>query len=161
MNGTRLFTIPIYVRDPDSHHRNQSLMKSRYIAEVVQPATDEERIEGNIRYDHWFYKPWPYTQMVGAVEITVNQFGDLKAYYWYVDARRVTDSIRKKKFRYAGKLSDVSKLGRPNGRIREDIIRFVENLPKLRTRFKNRYFDAHDLVSLLPAIDFAAIHAPT
>ena len=67
--------------------------------------------------------------------------------------------MARKKFRYTGKLIDVSKLRRDNETIRSDIRHFLEILPRLRQRFRRRYIDDSDIETILDAIDFSKIHA--
>ena len=97
MHGIRLFTIPIYSRDPEKHVCAERGRKAKFLSEIIRPAAPEDGAEWEHRYDQWYFMPWPYSQMIGAVEIRLNHFGDMKAFYWFVDAKRITDRMRNKK----------------------------------------------------------------
>jgi len=80
----------------------------------------------------------------------------VKAYYWYVEAQRTKPVMRHKKFRFSGKLCDVSWniTEKDDVTIRQDILEFLDCLPKLRKKFTHRYFDTEQIRNILPFINF-------
>jgi len=129
--------------------------KRKFVDDNLAMKHHMNREEYETIFDKTKWIPWEYSQIVGYVEINV-KFSDLKAYY-YVNAKKVSVNLQKRTMEYKGKLFDVSKLNRDNIVIRQDIRNFVSNLPKLRERFKNNYFDTRTLEKTLDSIDFTKV----
>jgi hypothetical protein len=158
MHGERLFTIPIYLKSLDAHAERQKSKKEKFVNEFMSMKYHLTKEEYESQFDQLYWIPWQYTQIVGYIEINISQFGDLKAYYWFVKAKRLSENLKDRTMDYSGKLFDVSKLNKPNDTIRSDIKHFISALPKLRKKFKDRYFDTESLDLLLDSIDFKLIN---
>jgi hypothetical protein len=157
MHVKHLFTIPIYLKSLDAHAERQKSKKDTFVNESMSMKHHLKKEEYELQFDQLYWIPWHYTQIVGYIEIIISQFGDLKAYYWFVKAKRLSENLKDRTMEYSGKLFDVSKLDKPNDVIRSDINHFISILPKLRERFKDRYFDTESLELLLDSIDFKSI----
>lgn len=158
MHGERLFTIPIYLKSSNEHYKAQNRKKAKFVSESMSMKyhLSEEEYESQFLQMYWI--PWQYTQIVGYVEINICQFGDLKAYYWFVKAKRLAENLKDRTMDCSGKLFDVSKLNKPNDKIRNDIREFISILPKLRKKFEGRYFDTESIDLSLDSIDFKTIN---
>ena len=154
MHGKTLFTIPIYQRSCDEHSALMLGKKREYINKFASKHFPNELLES--QFDSTMFYPWKYSQVIGYVEINV-EFNDLKAYYWWVKAENITFRLKVRVMEEKGKLADVSKITYPNKKIRKDIKEFVQTLPQLRAKFKNKYFDTNNLEIILEVIDFKKI----
>ena len=157
MHGPHLFLIPIYYRSLAKHASEMEKRKTKFVEDMMsmQYHLSKEEYEETFNREYWL--PWEYSQIVGYVEINISPFGDLKAYYWFVRAKILSDKMKDRTMEYAGKLFDVSKLNKSNETIRSDIRHFISVLPSLRKRFKGRYFDTRPLDMVLDAIDFSLV----
>jgi hypothetical protein len=153
MHGEQLFLIPIYHRSMDKHADIMNEKKKKFISENMVREQHLQKEEYEAIFDKSMRLPWQYSQIVGFVEINI-EFNDLKSYYWFVSAKRVSYLLKDRTMEYRGKLSDVSKLNRDNEVIRRDIRDFISKLPSLRRQFKNRHFDTRALFMILNAVDF-------
>jgi len=158
MHGPHLFVIPIYYKCLEEHVSEMEKRKIKFIQDnmSMQHHLSKEEYEKDFSRKYWL--PWEYSQIVGYVEINIiSPFGDLKAYYSFVKAKRLSYEMKDRNIKYVGKLFDVSKLNKSNEKIRNDIRNFVSFLPSLRNRFKGRYFDSRIIEMVLDAIDFSLI----
>lgn len=80
--------------------------RESYVRDAMQFAhrVPHEQLEEMFNRYHWL--PWQYTQIVGYVELRLVDEA-IKAYYWYVDAKRISARMQRKPFVFAGKLIDV------------------------------------------------------
>lgn len=157
MHGPRIFLIPIYYRSLKKHASEMEMRKTKFVKKMMTMKFHLGNDEYEQTFDREYRLPWDYSQIVGYIEVTISPFGDLKAYYWFVKAKRLSDRMKDRTMEYAGKLFDVSKLNKSNEKIRSDVRRFISVLPSLKKRFKNRYFDTRPMEIVLDAIDFSLI----
>ncbi|MHB8471390.1 MAG: hypothetical protein ACYDC8_00805 [Gammaproteobacteria bacterium] len=157
MHGPHLFLIPIYFRSLEKHASDMEKRKTKFVKDMMSMRHHLNNKEYEETFDRDYWMPWEYSQVVGYVEMCISPFGDLKAYYWFVKAKRISSKMNNREMKYAGKLFDVSKLNKSNETIRSDIRHFISVLPSLRERFKGRYFDSRPLEMVLDAIDFSLI----
>ena len=124
-------------------------------SKFLNPDSIEDIAKNYIRYET---APWKFNQIVGFVELTY-EVGGIKAYYSWVDAKRVAPSMARKKFHFCGKLVDVSRnpTKKRNSEIRKDVRLFIKNLPMLRQRFKQRYFDVGHVEAVIDYVDFSKL----
>lgn len=160
MYGRLLFSVPIHARSLEENRRAMTRKRDSYVREATRLPhhLPREQLEEEFNRYHWV--PWQYTQIVGHVELRLVD-GAIKAYYWYVDAKRISAQLRRKNFLFAGKLTDVcSDLNdKDNADIRADIREFLARLPKLGHRFKARFFDTASVETILDGVDFSALAA--
>jgi len=53
--------------------------------------------------------PFDFGLIIGYIEVRHFK-GDIKAYYWLLDSKRISEHTRTKRFRYCGKLWDIAQL---------------------------------------------------
>jgi len=154
MNGKTLFTIPIYSKSFDEHSAFMLNKKREHINKLKGDNFSVEMLER--QFDGSMFYPWKYSQVIGYVEINI-EFNDLKAYYWWVKAKKNSYTLKDRTMEERGKLADVSKITYQNKKIRNDINEFIGSLPKLRKAFNKKYFDTTHLDMILDFIDFEKV----
>jgi len=159
MNQT-LFQIPVYFQSSESNLQRVRSEAKNFAMEqknrqFPHPDSIDDLEQDYIRYET---SPWKYNQIIGFIEVRYGG-GGLKARYWWVDAKRTSPSMARKKFVDCGKLFDVSRnpMSKTNSEIRDDIRRFIDHLPKLRKRFEPRFFDTAHVEGVINFIDFGKL----
>ncbi|MFC2093589.1 hypothetical protein ACFLSV_06785 [Bacteroidota bacterium] len=158
MQGKLLINIPIYYRSLENHAAAMRKKKDRYVNDMLKITIGIPKEKYEKEFDRLECLPWEYSQIVGYVELRTDNSRNIKAYYWYVKAKRLSDTLKNRTMKYAGKLIDVSNLSKSNNEIKKDIRKFISSLPELRKkRFKDHYFDTRIFDRLFNAIDFSKI----
>ena len=157
--GRLIFCFPAYFQSPDENQRRiqskaEAFADELHSRQISHPDSHKELIESYIRNETI---PWKYNQIVGFIEL-IDTVGGIKAYYWWVDSKRLSSSMAKKRFIYCGKIFDVCRNPRQktNEQIRSDIRNFVSQISSLRKKFKRRYFDTGALLSSMMYFDLRA-----
>ncbi len=150
-----LFVIPIYFQTIDKNRRNMEDRRAKFVTEMLRMPHRLDRSYYIAEFNRSDWLTWRYTQVVGFIEI-VYVDGNIKASYYFVDRERLSPNMRHRRFKYIGRLGDVSlRIARKrNDVIRREVKCFLNRLPGLRDKFRNRYFDTELVETLLPLLDF-------
>ena len=163
MNGKLIFQIPIYFRSLEKHSEEYEKRFSSFLdrkkdllGSLFNEMLSENPQVFEIEFQNFWYS-WHYTQIIAFVEICYLE-NSLKSFYYEVDAKRYGPIMNKKKFKYKGKLSDVSLEihNMSNENIIENIILFLNYLKKV---YKNYYVDTSVVLNTLPIIDFSKLNS--
>jgi len=155
-----LFCIPIYLRSQEEHHTDMEQRKKNFLTEF-RKSYDRLNALNHFdpkKYETWFYASdwycWKYNEIVGYIEVYTDG-KIMKAQKYFVNARRITKSLRKKRFKYCGKMYDiVNSEYNTNEQIATELKKFLKELSGKDKSCRRLYFDTSSTLNVINYIDF-------
>ncbi len=149
-----IFEIPIYRVSPEKYaeETNKLLQKQtqpdkawHIDSGLWESISDDEKRKWQNRWERSFYQSfegrnWQYNDLVGFIGLFAGKL-QIKAEYWFIDAKRVSRGLTKRRFVYRDKLFEVWVQEDNSSQIIQGKIRSELTGLGSHFRLKNRYID--------------------
>jgi len=173
MNGSIIFEIPVYRLSPSAHERETNKLLKEYttpdkkflvdtgVWDSLSDAQKREQIES---WRAFFYRSrdsriWRYNDIIGYIILFANP-NQIKAEYFWIDAKRISRELVNKIFRYRDKafelwVDDQDTSESISKGIRDKLVRLSKE-----PRFKGRHIDSETFDNISPFVDWKSITRP-
>jgi hypothetical protein len=165
-----IFFIHIYRQTKKKYYSELKDDFKKYESMIVKEIDDEEYLkhfhddkETGKRYRRWFYNegksPWELNQIIGWIHF-YSQGNTIKANLWFIKAKRINKTPKRKIIDYIGKLGDVTDIEYSNNaKIKKDVIQFIENAQKGLHGYglEKYYLDSSWLLKIISHLDIKSI----
>lgn len=152
------FEIAVYKSKEDVYNSEMERERQEYLSKLM--ASRDEAPDSYAFAEKWFdeknWYPWRYNQIIGWLRLYILGT-QVRAEYFFIDAKRITRRIKDKKFLWCGKAFELNfDLPNSSSTIYSGICKALKGLSK-KHPFKKGYIDLEAFYQIGPFVNWRTL----